>query len=84
MEQLVLRIARENRWMGYGKIAGEMRKLGFSRFGRTSVKRILNQHGLTPESRHSTGLSWLEFFSHYGRFAWASDYLTITTWPAPI
>jgi len=79
MEQLVLRIARENRWMGYGKIAGEMRKLGFPRFGRTSVKRILNQHGLTPESRHSTGLSWLEFFSHYGRFAWASDYLTVTT-----
>ena len=24
MEHLVLRIARENRWMGYGKIAGEM------------------------------------------------------------
>jgi len=79
MEQLVLRIARENRWMGYGKIAGEMRKLGFARFGRSSIKRILNQHGLTPESRHSTGLSWLEFFSHYGRFAWASDYLTVTT-----
>lgn len=79
MEQLVLRIARENRWMGYGKIAGEMRKLGFPRFGRTSVKRILNQHGLTPESRRSTGLSWLEFLSHYGRFAWASDYLTVTT-----
>ena len=45
MEQLVLRIARENRWMGYGKIAGEMRKLGFSRFGPTSVKRILNNNG---------------------------------------
>ena len=30
MEQLVLRIARENRWMGYGKIAGEMRKLVLS------------------------------------------------------
>ncbi|UCG89039.1 MAG: transposase, partial [Gemmatimonadota bacterium] len=79
MEQLVLGIARENRWMGYGKIAGEMRKLGFPRFGRTSVKRIPNQHGLTPESRRSTHLSWLEFLSHYGRFAWASDYLTITT-----
>jgi transposase InsO family protein len=79
MEQLVLQIARENRWMGYGKIAGEMRKLGFARFGRSSVKRILNQHGLTPESRRSTGLGWLEFFSHYGRFIWASDYLTITT-----
>jgi len=74
MEQLVLRIARENRWMGYGKIAGEMRKLGYPRFGRSSVKRILNQHGLTPESRRSAGLSWLEFFSHYGQFTWATDF----------
>jgi transposase InsO family protein len=79
MEQLVVSIARENPWMGYGKIAGEMRKLGYSRFGRTSVKRILNQHGLTPKTRLSWGLSWLEFLSHYGRFAWASDYLTVTT-----
>jgi len=75
----VLRIARENRWMGYGKIAGEMRKVGFSRFGRSSVKRILNQHGLTPESRSSTGLSWFEFFAHYGRFIRASDFCTVTT-----
>ena len=79
MEQLVLRIARENRWMGYGKIAGEMRKLGYSRFGRTSVKRILTQHGLTPERRHSFGLGWLQFFNHYGQFIWASDFATVTT-----
>jgi transposase InsO family protein len=79
MEQLVLRIARENRWMGYGKIAGEMRKLGYCRFGRTSVKRILTQHGLTPERRHSFGLGWLQFFAHYGQFIWASDFATVTT-----
>ena len=79
MEQVVLRIARENRWMGYGKIAGEMRKLGYSRFGRTSVKRILKEHGLTPERRHSFGLGWLQFLAHYGRFIWASDFCTVTT-----
>ena len=37
MEQWVVRIVRENRWMGYGKIAGEMRKLGFVRFRRRSL-----------------------------------------------
>jgi len=79
MEQWVLRIARENRWMGYGKIAGEMRKLGFVRFGRSSVARILKQHGLTPERRHSFGLGWLQFLTHYGRFIWASDFCTVTT-----
>jgi transposase InsO family protein len=79
MEQLVLRMARENRWMGYGKIAGEMRKLGFVRFGRSSVARILKKHGLTPERRHSFGLGWLQFLAHYGRFIWASDFCTVTT-----
>ena len=76
MEQWVLRIARENSWMGYGKIAGEMRKLGFARFGRSSVARILKQHGLTPERRHSLGLGWLQFLAHYGRFIWASAQFT--------
>jgi transposase InsO family protein len=79
MEQWVVRIARENRWMGYGKIAGEMRKLGFVRFGRSSVARILNKNGLTPERRHSCGLGWLPFLAHYGRFIWASDFATVTT-----
>jgi transposase InsO family protein len=79
MEQWMLRIARENRWMGYGKIAGEMRKLGFVCFGRSSVARILKQHGLTPERRHSVGLGWLQFLAHYGRFIWASDFCTVTT-----
>ena len=79
MEHLVLRMARENRWMGYGKIAGEMRKLGFVRFGRSSVARILKKHGLTPERRHSFGFGWLQFLAHYGRFIWASDFCTVTT-----
>ena len=79
MEQLVLSIARENPWMGYGKIAGEMRKLGFVRFGRSSVARILEKHGLTPGRRHNSGLGWLKFLAHYGRFIWASDFCTVTT-----
>ena len=53
MVQWVVRIAREDPRMGYGKIAGEMRKLGFVRFGRSSVARILKRHGLTPERRRS-------------------------------
>jgi len=79
MEQLVLRIARENRWMGYGKIAGEMRKLGFAHFGRSSVARILRKHGLAPERRRNLGLGWLPFLAHYGQFIWASDFATVTT-----
>ena len=65
--------------MGYGTIAGEMRKLGSVRFGRSSVARILKQHRLTSERRHSSGLSWLQSFAQYGRSIWASDFCTVTT-----
>jgi hypothetical protein len=47
---------------------GEMRKLGYSRFGRSSVVRILKRHGLTPERRPNMALGWLQFLAHYGRF----------------
>jgi transposase InsO family protein len=64
--------------MCYGTIAGEMRKLGFVRFGRSSATRILKQHRLTPERRRSLGLGWLQFLAHYGRSIWASDFATVT------
>jgi len=77
-EQLVLRLARENSNWGCGKIAGEMRKLGFVRFGRATAQRILKRHGLWPRPRRG-GLSWHDFLGHYGQFIWACDFFTVTT-----
>ncbi len=42
-------------------------------------RRILKQHGLTPERRRNLGLGWLPFLAHYGQFIWASDFATVTT-----
>ena len=42
-KRLVLRLARKNSGWGCGKMAGEMRKLGFARFGRSTVQRILER-----------------------------------------
>jgi len=77
-EQLVLRLARENTGWGCGKIAGEMRKLGFTCFGRSTVARILKRHGLWPRP-HQGSLSWHDFLGHYARFIWACDFFTVTT-----
>jgi len=77
-EQLVLRLVRENAGWGCGKIAGEMRKLGFARFGRSTVQRILERHGLWPRPRRG-GLGWHDFLGHYGQFIWAADFFTVTT-----
>jgi transposase InsO family protein len=78
-EQLALRIARENPRMGYTKIAGEMRKLGFANFGRSTVGRILRRHGLAPRPNRRAELSWRQFLGHYRHFVWACDFFTVTT-----
>jgi heme exporter protein D len=77
-EKLVLGIARENPGWGYTKIADEVRKLGFTSIGRTTVERILRRNGLVPRPDH-VGLSWGDFLGHYGQFIWARDLLTVTT-----
>ena len=47
LRELVLRLARENAGWGYRRIIGELRKLRL-RIGRSSVRRILKDAGLTP------------------------------------
>jgi putative transposase len=47
MRELVIRLAKENAGWGYRRIVGELRKLRL-KLGRSSVRRILKDEGLTP------------------------------------
>ncbi len=47
IRNLVLRIARENLCWGYGRIVGELKKLGI-RIGATTVREILKDGGIHP------------------------------------
>lgn len=47
LRELVIRLAKENASWGYRRIIGELRKLRL-RIGRSSVRRILKDEGLTP------------------------------------
>lgn len=53
LRELIKRLARENDGWGYRRILGELRKLRL-RVGRSSVRRILKEAGLTP-SPHRRG-----------------------------
>jgi putative transposase len=50
LEDLILRLARENPRWGYDKIEGELLKLGFQA-SPTTVRNVLKRHGITPAPR---------------------------------
>ncbi len=74
---LILRLARENPRWGYGKIQGELGKLGH-RASITTIKRILRQHGLPPAPERGKS-TWRAFLGHYREYMVACDFFTVDT-----
>lgn len=73
---LVVRIARENRGWGYTRIMSALRNLKCD-VGRTTVQRILADHGLEPSPQRSKRMSWAEFrAAHWEQIA-AADFFTV-------
>ena len=76
IRQLVLKMARENPW-GYKRIQGALANLGH-RVARTTIARILKEHGLSPAPERPT--SWKTFLrSHWESLA-AADFFTVEVW----
>ena len=75
--ELIVRLAGENPRWGYGKLQGELGKLGHQ-ISVSTIKRILRQHGLppAPERGHST---WRAFLAHYRDAMVACDVFTVDT-----
>ena len=62
---LLLRLAKENPTWGYGKLQGELLKLGHM-LGRSTIKDILKRQQVSPApERAKQGSSWREFLAHY-------------------
>jgi hypothetical protein len=74
---LILRLARENPRWGYGRIQGELHKLGH-RVGRSTIRDLLKRAHIPPapqRARH--GVSWRTFFRHYQDQVLAADFFTV-------
>jgi putative transposase len=75
VQELVLRLARENPRSGHRRICGELAKLGY-RVSPTSIRRLLAQANLEPAPRRA-GPSWREFLRAQAVSIVASDYFTV-------
>jgi putative transposase len=79
LEQLIVKVAKDNPNLGYEKLAGEMGKLGYD-VSKTTVSTVLNRHGILPApERERQGSNWRTFLNHYKDQFLACDFFTVET-----
>src|ERR671923_1158603 len=79
LEDLVVRIARENRSWGYERIAGALAHLGYDISDQT-VGNILKRRGLPPAPERKTTTTWKEFIRTHLDVLVATDFFTAEVW----
>ena len=78
LEDLVVRLARENPDFGYGKIQGELGKLGYT-IGEETIANILRRHNIPPAPERGGSPSWRHLMNHYKDQILACDFFTVET-----
>jgi putative transposase len=78
LEVLIVRLARENGRWGYGKIEGELLKLGFT-VSASTVRNVLNCHDILPAPVRHGSIGWRHLMRHYRQQLLACDFFTVET-----
>src|SRR3712207_1309631 len=79
VEALLLRLARENPRWGYGRLQGELLKLGHP-LGRSTVRDVLKRHGVPPApTRRRQPGTWRAFLRRHQDQLLACDFFTVET-----
>jgi putative transposase len=79
IEDLVVRLAQENRDWGYRRILGAMSNLGHN-LARGTVANILKKNGIEPAPEGIRKTSWKEFLSQHWELIVAADFFTVEVW----
>ena len=72
IEDLVVRLATENRDWGYRRIQGALANLGHE-VARGTIANILKEHGLEPAPERNRKTTWREFLSRHWEVIVAAD-----------
>ena len=76
---IIVRMAKDNKLWGYGRILGELKKLNIRKLSRNTVKRILVRNGIEPSPKRKED-SWDSFIKRHFETLWACDFFTQTVW----
>jgi putative transposase len=79
LEDLVVRLAEENRDWGYRRIQGALSNLG-REIARSTIAEILERHGIEPAPERNRKTSWKEFLSRHWELIVAADFFTVEVW----
>jgi hypothetical protein len=79
IEDLVVRMARENRSWGYDRIVGALTNLGYAISDQT-VGHILKRYGIPPAPERKKTVTWREFIRFHMALLGATDFFTSAGW----
>jgi putative transposase len=77
IQELIIRLARENPYWGYQRIKGELQQLGVQ-VSSTAIRTTLRRHGLEPAPRRATP-TWRAFLRQQAAGIVACDFFTVDT-----
>ena len=78
IEELIVRMAKENSNWGYGKIEGELKKLGYEIPWET-VLNVLKRHHIEPAPVRNGSIGWQTVMKHYKEQLLACDFFVVET-----
>jgi putative transposase len=78
IRELIVQMATNTGW-GYKRILGELKKLRIRSISRSTVARILQEHGFDPGPKRGAG-TWHDFVQRHVKTLWATDFFTKKVW----
>ena len=81
VEELIVRMAKENRSWGYDRIVGALGNLGY-RISDQTVGNVLRRHGIAPAPERKRTTTWAEFIRTHLALLAGTDFFTVEvlTW----
>ena len=80
-QDLIVRMAEENRTWGYRRIQGAIANLGYT-IARSTIADILRRHGIEPAPQRNRKTTWKEFLTQHWELIAAADFFSIEVWTA--